>query len=123
MSKDLASKQERQRRERRGHVSEYVAAALLLTKGYRILARRYESASGEIDLVVCRGNRLAFVEVKRRPTLEACQASISPSQRQRIRRAADLWLARNTRYRDHDITFDVIFLTARSWPRHVPGAL
>jgi putative endonuclease len=116
-------KADRQHRERRGHASEYVAAALLIAKGYRILARRFASTSGEIDLIVCRGRRLAFVEVKRRATLLACQSAVTQQQRRRIRRAADLWLARYPRFRDHDIAFDAVFVTGRGWPRHFPAAL
>ncbi|MDO9382338.1 MAG: YraN family protein [Hyphomicrobiaceae bacterium] len=116
-------KTERQARYRRGHVSEYLAAAFLVAKGYRILARRFQSPAGEVDLVACRGKRLAFIEVKRRPTLEACEASIGNAQRQRIRRAAECWLARHARHRQHDICFDAIFLAAGKWPRHLPNSL
>lgn len=114
---------QRQKRQRRGRLSELVAAALLIAKGYRVLARRYATSSGEIDLIACRRRRLVFVEVKRRPTLGDCEASILPRQRQRIRRAADLWLARHPGYRNHDIAFDAVFLTARGWPMHRPDAL
>lgn len=116
-------KAERQARYRRGHVSEYLAAALLIAKGYRILARRFQSPGGEVDLVACRGKRLAFIEVKRRPTLEACAASIGNAQRQRIRRAAECWLARHSRHRQYDICFDAIFLAPGKWPRHLPNSI
>ena len=55
-------------RYRRGRLSEWVAAAALLAKGYRILGRRVRTPYGEIDLIAVRGRRLAFVEVKRRAT-------------------------------------------------------
>ena len=59
---------ERIGRYRRGRVSEWLAAAVLLAKGYRILGRRVRTPYGEIDLIAVRGRRLAFVEVKRRAT-------------------------------------------------------
>ena len=37
-----------------------------MAKGYRIIARRYRSPLGELDLVARRGRVLAFVEVKQR---------------------------------------------------------
>ena len=37
---------------------------MLIVKGYRILARRYRSPAGEIDIVARRRNALVFVEVK-----------------------------------------------------------
>lgn len=116
-------RQTRQTRERSGHSSELIAAALLLAKGYRILARRFTSHAGEIDLIAIRTRKLIFVEVKRRQTLAACHAAITPRQRQRIRRAADLWLAANARYRDREIAFDVVFVTPFAWPRHIPDGL
>lgn len=114
---------ERRARYRRGHWAEFAAAALLMAKGYRIVARRYRCASGEIDLIARRGKRIAFIEVKRRPTLEEAQGSITPRQRERVRRAAMHWLARHERYRDFELGLDVVFLPARRLPVHVPNAL
>ena len=42
-----------------------VAAWFLRLKFYRVLARRYRTPLGEIDLIVKRGRTIAFVEVKR----------------------------------------------------------
>lgn len=113
----------RQASERLGAWSETAAAAALVAKGYRILGRRLKTRVGEIDIVAVRGRRLAFVEVKRRPTRAAAEASLTDHQGHRIREAADLWLARHPRYRDHDIHFDAIFVLPLSWPRHMPDAV
>ena len=73
---------ERLARYRRGRFSELVAAALLMAKGYRILAPPLRTPYGEIDSIAVRGRRLAFVEVKRRATrLEAEAALIAASGR------------------------------------------
>ena len=114
-----ADSEARRKRERSGHWSEAVAAAFLFAKGYRVIARRWKSPLGEIDLIVARGQRLAFVEVKRRRTMEDAQAAITEHQGDRIRRAADLWLARNSRYQNHEICFDAVFVLPRRWPQHV----
>jgi putative endonuclease len=71
---------ERIGRYRRGHLSEWLAAAALLAKGYRILGRRVRTPYGEIDLVALRGRRLAFVEVKRRATRGEAEAAITPGR-------------------------------------------
>jgi putative endonuclease len=107
----------------RGHVSELLAAALLIAKGYRILARRHRTPMGEIDLIARRGRRLAFVEVKRRPTWAEAEAAITPRQGERVRRAAEAWVARHPAYRDHELGFDVVLLAAGHWPRHIANAL
>lgn len=118
-----ADTQKRRRRYRLGHFAERVACIWLMIKGYRILAVRARTPAGEIDLVALRGKRLAFIEVKRRPTLQDAEASITGKQRQRVRNAASLWIARQPRFHDHDIGFDLVFLIPGSWPRHLENAL
>ena len=117
------AKLDRRQRYRRGHRGETLAVALLRAKGYRILGRRVATPAGEIDIIAVRRCRLAFVEVKRRKTLAAAEASVSTSQRQRVHRAAQLWLARHERYREHEQGFDVIFIVPWRWPQHLVNAL
>lgn len=49
-----------------GERGEDCAARFLKLEGYKILARRFKSRSGEIDLVAQDGDWLVFVEVKTR---------------------------------------------------------
>jgi putative endonuclease len=114
---------ERRLRLRRGRVSEALAAALLIAKGYRILGRRVRTRAGEIDIVAVRGKRLAFVEVKRRLTREDAEAAVTARQAARIRRASDLWLAHRPRYHGHVFAFDVILLVPGRLPRHIPDGM
>lgn len=114
---------ERRVRYQRGRRAEWLASLALRLRGYRILARREKTPLGEIDLVAVRGTRLAFIEVKQRATREAAEGAVTNAQRDRVRRAADLWLARNTRYQSHEIGFDLIFLIGRRWPQHIENGL
>ncbi len=114
---------ERRLRLRRGRVSEALAAAVLIAKGYRILGRRVRTRAGEIDIVAVRGKRLAFVEVKRRLTREDAEAAVSARQAARIRRASHLWLAHRPRYHGHVFGFDVILLVPGRLPRHIPDGM
>lgn len=107
----------------RGHYAEYAAAAFLLAKGHRILARRFKTRIGEIDLIAKRGRRVVFVEVKHRATLADCQASVTPLTRRRVHSAADLWLARHERFQNCDLGFDLVFIVPRHWPMHLINAL
>jgi putative endonuclease len=122
-SRGDSSRTERIGRYRRGRLSELVAAAVLMAKGYRILGRRVRTPHGEIDLVAVRGKRLAFVEVKRRATREECEAALTPAQAERIARAAEHWTARRDRYRDHDVGLDAVLVVPGRLPAHVPDAL
>jgi putative endonuclease len=114
---------ERRRRNRVGHSAELIAAAYMTALGYRVLARRYKTPSGEIDLILRKRGRIVFAEVKRRATIADCEASITASLSRRVRDAADLYLARRPDYQAFDIGFDVIFVTPWRLPRHLPNAL
>jgi putative endonuclease len=114
---------ERISRYRRGRLSELVAAAVLVARGYRILGRRVQTPLGEIDLVAVRGRRLAFVEVKRRATRAQAEAALSRRQAGRMARAAEFWISRNALYRDHDRGLDAVLVTPGRLPVHLPDAL
>ncbi len=115
----------RQARYRTGLRSEWKAALALRLRGYRILEKRWQSNAGEIDLIATRGRRLAFIEVKHRADVsdDEAHAALGPNQRQRIRRAADLWLARNKTYRDYEIGFDLVLVAPRRWPRIIQNGV
>ena len=113
----------RRARLRSGRFAELLAAAALVAKGYRILGRNVRTRAGEIDIIAVRGNRLAFVEVKRRLTSEAAEAAVSGHQADRIRSAADYWLARRPRYHAHEQGYDLMLLLPRRWPRHIENGL
>ncbi len=54
------------RRQSLGKSGEDLACAELVRRGYAILARRYRTRLGEIDIVCRDGQALVFVEVKAR---------------------------------------------------------
>ncbi len=107
---------------RRGHRSEWLAALALSLKGYRILARRYRTPAGEIDLIAKRGRLVIMVEVKARPTLVEAMEAVTYTAERRIEAAADLWLARRQDYGKLSVRFDLVAVMPRRWPVHVPGA-
>ncbi len=106
----------------RGLVAEGIAAWLLRLKGYRVLATRYRTPLGEIDIVARRGEVLAFVEVKARPSVDAGLEAIAAEGYRRIEAAADLYLARHPRFAGFTLRFDLIVISPRRWPRHVENA-
>ena len=117
-----AQPQARQRAERRGRRAETLAAWYLRLRGFRILARRYRTPVGEIDLIARRGKLIVFVEVKQRPTdSEAAEAVTGHAQR-RIARAAASWLAAHPAAAGLDLRFDVLIAVPGRLPRHIAGA-
>src|SRR4051794_13410313 len=101
---------ERQAAFRTGLSAESRAAALLVAKGYRILARRWRSSVGEIDIVARRRSLLVFVEVKARNNLDEAAESVTPRQRQRIAAAAEAWLATYPDQRIRALRFDAVLV-------------
>jgi putative endonuclease len=112
----------RVRAYRRGLFAETLAAFLLRLKGHRIVAQRYRTPVGEIDLVALKGRRLAFIEVKRRKTRDDAAWTIPTRQKRRIVRAAQYWLAGHPVYAGHDIAFDVVLAAPWTWPRYIENA-
>lgn len=109
-------------RYRWGLRAESRAAWALRLKGYRILASRFRTPVGEIDLVARRGDTLAIVEVKARPTFEAGLEAIAAEGYRRIEAAADVYLARHPRSAALTVRFDLVVVVPWRWPRHVVNA-
>jgi putative endonuclease len=98
------------------------AAAYLVAKGYRIVARRFKTPVGEVDIVARRKDVLVFVEVKARNTLDNAAESLLPRQQRRIAAAASAWLAANPDDAESNIRFDVVLVAPGRIPRHIPAA-
>jgi putative endonuclease len=105
-----------------GLSAESRAAAWLIAHGFRILARRWKSPVGEIDLIAARRHLLIFVEVKARANLDDAAEAVSEHQRRRIVAAAEAWLATNPQPAVRDMRFDVILVAPGKLPRHIPAA-
>ena len=104
---------------RRGHRSEWLAAIVLTFKGYRILARRYRTRLGEIDLIARRGDLILIVEVKARRTLMEAMEAVQRESENRIERAADLWLSRQPDFGRLSVRFDMVAVLPWRWPVHI----
>ncbi|MBM7044355.1 MULTISPECIES: YraN family protein [Rhizobium] len=112
----------RQKAWRRGHIAEYLAAAFLLCKGYRILAIRHRTKLGEIDIVARKGDLAIFVEVKSRRGAQEAIDAVSFSSQRRIRAASDLWLARQPDFALLSQRYDIVAMLPGRWPQHFPDA-
>ena len=107
---------------RTGVSAETRAAAYLMAKGYRILAKRFRTPYGEIDLVARKRNLLAFVEVKARGSLDEAAYAVTPRQQQRIINAAQAWLMAHPEHAEFDMRFDAMLIAPRRLPRHLLAA-
>ena len=107
---------------RTGLSAETRAAAYLMAKGYRILAKRFRTPYGEIDLVARKRNLLVFVEVKARSSLDEAAYAVTPRQQQRIINAAQAWLMAHPEHAEFDMRFDAMLIAPKRLPRHLLAA-
>lgn len=105
-----------------GLAAEALCRLALALKLYRVLAVRYKTPVGEIDIVAARGRCLIAVEVKARPTNEDAAAAIQPAQQARIARALQMFVQHHPRYAAYDLRFDAMMVVPGRWPRHIQNA-
>ena len=109
-----------------GHLAEYVARWYMRLHGYRILAANIVTGrgthAGEVDFIAKRGKTLAFVEVKKRATLEEAAYAIKTTQQQRIRNGAQVFLKKNPQFQNCEIRFDAILVVFPCTIHHIPNA-
>src|ERR1700681_4376840 len=120
--RDRTPQPERQVAFRLGISAESRAAAYLIAKGFRILARRWRSPVGEIDIIAARRHLLIFVEVKARDKFDDAAWSVTDRQRARIVAAAEAWLAGQGEHDFRDMRFDAVLVAPGRIPPHIPAA-
>jgi putative endonuclease len=96
-------------RQSLGQSGEDLACTELERRGYAILARRYRSRFGEIDVVARDDQTIVFVEVKARAGDEfgSGAAAVTPWKQRRIAQMAVDYLSRNALH-DQPCRFDVV---------------
>ncbi|MFY9895613.1 MAG: YraN family protein [Xanthobacteraceae bacterium] len=107
---------------RLGLSAESRAAMFLIAKGYRIVARRWKTPFGEIDIVARRRRALVFVEVKARDRADEAAEAVTERTKRRIVAAAKLWLAHHPDDIERDIRFDVMLVAPGRLPQHIANA-
>ena len=107
---------------RLGLSAESRAAFFLIAKAYRIVARRWKTPFGEVDIVARRRRDLVFVEVKARERLDEAAEAVTERSKRRIVAAAELWLAHHPADAQSNIRFDVILIAPGKLPRHIANA-
>ncbi len=118
----MTTEARRRRAWKLGMWAELLCVWLLRLKGYRILARRFRTPVGELDIVARRGRVLAVVEVKARSSVALAADAVTGRQRRRVADAAAWFLVRHPDCEGLDVRFDAMLLGAALWPVHVMDA-
>lgn len=100
-------------RDEFGLRGERIAERYLRKAGLKILARRFDTPVGELDLVFLDGQTIVFVEVKTqrdRKLLDPYERVTIPKQRKLT--SAARWFLKARRFADRPCRFDVISVVA-----------
>jgi len=94
-----------------GKLGEELAADYLQKHGYRILQTNYVFQKAEIDIIACKDNVLAIVEVKTRSTTDfgLPQEFVKQSKVQLLVKAVNEYVNQNDL--DYEIRFDIISIS------------
>ena len=95
-----------------GKAGEDLACRELRSRGYAVVARRYRTRAGEIDIVARDGGTVVFVEVKTRRTTRfgTPQEAVTWRKRARLRAMATDYLSRHG-LTDSPCRFEVVAVT------------
>ncbi len=100
---------------KKGRDAEERASRYLCWRGYDVLDRNARMGRGELDIVACKEDVLAFVEVKQRPNREAGLLAVHADKQMRLRSAAEAWLARHPDFAQLQCRFDLIIFIPGKW--------
>lgn len=112
----------------RGVWAEEEAVKRLRKGGYKILAQRYKTRYGEVDIIARKGDMLVFVEVKLRARAEDSLYAITPKNRRRVEQAALYYMAEHAEETDGlGMRFDVMAFAGDPksggiWSEHLDNA-
>lgn len=112
----------RRRAQRFGRLAEGFCAWHLRLKGYRVLARGFRTPFGEIDIIAQRGGTVAMIEVKARRDFDAAVQALGRRQRDRIVRAARMFLQTRPGLAESNLRFDIMLVEPWRLPRHLADA-
>ena len=93
-----------------GRAAERRALWFYRLRGYKMLDRNRWIGGNELDLVVRRGRRLVFVEVKAKGGASYGDPfeMVTEEKQRRLRRAADAWLAAHPEAAKLEASFEVV---------------
>ena len=105
-----------------GNEGEQAACEYLLKKGWKILDRNVRRGRGEIDIIARKRKTIAFIEVKRRSSLNYGRPAeaVNAEKQKRIAQAASLYVQEQA-LENEKLRFDVIEILPGEI-RHIEGA-
>ncbi len=87
-----------------------------------MLARRFRTEAGEIDIIAAQPDLLAIIEVKARRTLADAALALGARQRARLIAAADIALAEHPEWAREGMRFDLMVVDSTGTVRRIADA-
>ena len=106
-----------------GIEAELLVAQYLQSLGFSLIAQRYKTKCGEIDLILKKENKLIFVEVKARSKQSPIEDLITKKQIDRNYAAAEFFLSDFQQYATYDCRFDLVVVWKGKIIYHIKGYL
>ncbi|MGN7618901.1 MAG: YraN family protein [Ehrlichia sp.] len=103
-----------------GYLGEIVVIWLLKCKLYHIIKHRYKCVLGEIDIIASKNKHIVFIEVK--SSIFGSEIPITYKQQRSIIRVAKYFITHHADLKQHDIRFDLYFLSLSKGIIHIPNA-
>ena len=96
----------------KGLRGEEVAARYFEERGYQVLARRFRSRRGEVDVIVRKDDELVFIEVKHWDAYgaDSLEYAIDARKQWRIRQASEYFIQQHPHLADMHMRFDVLLV-------------
>ena len=106
-----------------GQLAEDHAQRLLERHGLRLLCRNWTCRSGELDLVMLDGDTVVFVEVRyrRHAGWGGALESVDVRKQQKLIKAAQLFLMKESRWAKRPCRFDVVAIGATTGAAQPPN--
>src|SRR5947207_13528877 len=97
-----------------GATGEELAAGWYVRNGYELVVRNWRCRDGEIDLILRRGRKFVFCEVKARTSTAfgAPVEAVTRAKQTRLRHLAARWIEDEAPVRPREIRFDVASVLA-----------
>lgn len=106
----------------KGVLAEAYVCAYLMLYGYKIIAQRYKTKLGEIDIIAKKGDITAFIEVKMRKDRTAALEAVTVRSQKRIIKTAQAYMAKAQGTVVDQYRFDVVVVGLWGKLEHIKNA-
>ena len=101
-----------------GIAAEKISLIFLWLKGYKILAWRYKTHFGEIDIIAQKSKLLVAIEVKARRQNLPLEMVLQNKQIERMKRALEFFMMKNPQFQQCSCRLDFIEMGRFFLPKH-----